>query len=38
MAGRFADCRLIFSDASLKRHGGLAAVIFAWIQPVDATL
>jgi len=29
MAGRFANCRLIFCDASLKRHGGLAAVIFA---------
>lgn len=29
LAGRFADRPLVFSDASLKRHGGLAAVIFA---------
>jgi len=28
MADRFASCRLIFCDASLKRHGGLAAIIF----------
>jgi ribonuclease HI len=28
MADRFANCRLIFCDASLKRHGGLAAVLF----------
>lgn len=28
LAGRFVGCRLIFSDASQKRHGGLAAVLF----------
>lgn len=26
--GRFDGCLLVFSDASLKRHGGLAAVLF----------
>jgi len=29
LAGRFADCRLVFSDASQLRHGGLAAILFA---------
>lgn len=28
-AGRFDGQLLVFSDASLKRHGGLAAVLFA---------
>lgn len=28
LAGRFVGCRLIFSDASQKRHGGLAVVMF----------
>ncbi|MGE5947041.1 MAG: ribonuclease HI [Betaproteobacteria bacterium] len=28
MADRFANCRLIFCDASVKRRGGLAAVVF----------
>lgn len=29
LAERHAGCRLIFSDASQLRHGGLAAVLFA---------
>jgi len=29
LAGRFGGRRLVFSDASLQRHGGLAAVLFA---------
>lgn len=29
LAGRFAGCPLVFSDASLKHLGGLAVVIFA---------
>lgn len=29
MSAQFADCLLVFSDASQKRQGGLAAVIFA---------
>lgn len=28
LAGRFADRLLVFSDASRRRHGGLAAVLF----------
>lgn len=28
LAERFTDCRLIFSDASQLRHGGLAAILF----------
>jgi ribonuclease HI len=40
MADRFADCRLIFCDASLKRHGGLAAIVFpsADGEPMVSTL
>lgn len=29
LAGHFPGQRLVFSDASLQRHGGLAAVLFA---------
>lgn len=29
LVDEYADCRLVFSDASLQRHGGLAAVLFA---------
>lgn len=29
LAGHHTGCRLLFSDASLQRHGGLAAVLFA---------
>lgn len=28
LAERFAGCRLVFSDASQLRHGGLAAILF----------
>lgn len=28
IAERFTGCRLVFSDASRQRHGGLAAVVF----------
>lgn len=39
LAARFADCRLVFSDASQLRHGGLAAVLFAEAdsEPLVAT-
>ncbi|HXE39939.1 MAG TPA: RNase H family protein [Azonexus sp.] len=33
LAARFADQLLVFSDASQKRHGGLAAVLFADPDP-----
>ena len=36
LAGRFIGCRLIFSDASRKRHGGLAVVLFG--DPVSPPL
>jgi hypothetical protein len=29
LADRYADCPLVFSDASRLRHGGLAVVLFA---------
>ena len=29
LVDEYAGCRLVFSDASLQRHGGLAAVLFA---------
>lgn len=39
LAARFADQLLVFSDASQKRHGGLAAVLFAApdAEPLIAT-
>lgn len=33
LAGRFADRLLVFSDASQRRQGGLAAVLFASLEP-----